>query len=213
MSDDQKMNIMAENGWNRFVSKNNSEIVNLFFGMIRKTIQCTKCQNNSYVWEVFNSLKVPCEGETFKDWINNEVKDSEIDGYHCDNCKKLTPGDEKHLAKIYTHIWKLPKSLFVTLRRFNWDRRKNMISCPYNGEVIEFSDFFAKESSDSSRYWKYELKSICDHHGSHIGGHYTAQFKHPISNEWWWIDDETAQKQEQPQFSASNYIFFLRRQN
>jgi ubiquitin C-terminal hydrolase len=213
LSDDPRegMLTMAENGWNRFLSKNHSEVVTRFFGMMRKTIHCTKCENNSYQWEVFNSLKIPCEGTSFKEWIQNEVKESEIEGYHCENCSKITPGNDRHNAKIYTHIWKLPHSLFVTLRRFNFDGRKNMAACPYQGEDINFQDFFAAESNDPSRHWTYELRGVCDHHGSHMGGHYTAQFRHPISAEWWWIDDETANKQEAPQFSASNYIFFFRR--
>lgn len=212
ISDNEKMVIMADNGWNKFISKNNSEIVRRFFGMIRKTIHCTKCKNNSYQWEVFNSLKVPCEGQTFKDWIKNEVKDSEVEGRQCENCTKLTPGNDKHTAKIYSHIWKLPDSLFITLRRFNWDRRKNMIICPYEGENITFTEFFALESNDPSRLWSYELRGVSDHHGSHMGGHYTAQFKHPNSGEWWLFDDESAHKQNAPKFSSSNYIFLFRHQ-
>jgi ubiquitin C-terminal hydrolase len=56
-SETEKMIIRAENGWNVYLSKNNSEVVNRFFGMMRKTIHCTQCKNNSYQWEVFNSLK------------------------------------------------------------------------------------------------------------------------------------------------------------
>ena len=66
---------MAQNGWNKFVSVNNSKIVNNFFGMIRKTIHCTNCNNNTYQWEVFNSLKIQCDGNTFKEWIQNELKE------------------------------------------------------------------------------------------------------------------------------------------
>jgi ubiquitin C-terminal hydrolase len=213
MSDTEKMYVMAENGWNKFISKNQSEIVNQFFGMMRKSIQCTNCKNTTYQWEVFNSLKIPCEGLTFKEWIQNEVKETEIDGYHCDNCTKNTPGNDRHLAKIYSHIWKLPQNLFVTLRRFNWDGRKNMSICPYEGDNIQFTEYFASESNDQSRTWTYELRGVSDHHGSHMGGHYTAQFKHPISNEWWWIDDEQSHKMDNPRFSTSNYIFFFRKQN
>lgn len=205
----EKMRLMAENGWNKFISKNQSEIVNLFFGMIRKTIHCTNCKNNSYQWEVFNTLKIPCEGETFDEWIHNEVKDSEIEGYHCENCPK---GNDRHLAKIYSHIWKLPQNLFITLRRFNYDGKKNMLTCPYDGKLLNLTNFFADESDDISREWNYELRGISDHHGSHMGGHYTAQFKHPISGEWWFIDDESTNKMDTPQISPSNYIFFFRRQ-
>ena len=201
----EKMRIMANNGWNKFASKNKSIIIELFFGMIRKTIHCTNCKNNSYQWEVFNSLKIPCEGITFEEWIKNEVKESEIEGYSCDICK------EKHLAKLFSHIWKLPENLFITLRRFNFNGSKNMTPCPYNKETINFSSCFAEESDHISKEWLYEIRGISDHHGSHIGGHYTAQFKHPISGEWWWFDDETAQKMENPQITGSNYIYYFRK--
>jgi ubiquitin C-terminal hydrolase len=86
-----------------------------------------------------------------------------------------------------------------------------MTHCPYNGTKISFKEFFAEESDDPMRDMEYELQGVSDHHGTHMGGHYTAQFKHPISKEWWWFDDEQAQKLDQPRFSSSNYIFFLRK--
>jgi len=200
----ERMRILAQNGWNEFVSKNTSEIVNLFFGMMRKTVECQSCHNKTYQWEVFNSLKVPCDGQHFKDWIRGEVNEStDIDGYRCDTCKTQTA------AKKSSHLWRLPPCLFVTLRRFYYTGQKNMTVCPYKGTIISFEEFFADEVED--KISNYELRGVSDHHGTHMGGHYTAQFKHPISNEWWWMDDESARLEEKPQFSASNYIFFFRK--
>ena len=209
-SDSEKMVIMSENGWNIFLSKNNSDIVALFFGMLRKTIHCTFCKNNTYQWEIFNSLKIPCEGNTLYDWISQEMKDSEIEGYHCDNCEKLTPGNNKHLATTSTHIWKLPKYLFITMRRFSYDGRKNTSLCNYTGDNICLSNYFAPESIDPSRNYMYEIRGVSDHHGSHLGGHYTAQFKHPLSNEWWWFDDESSHRLDAFKCMSSNYIMLFR---
>lgn len=201
-----KMRLLAENGWNKYLSKNRSEVVRLFFGMMRKTVHCTNCKNNTYQWEIFNSIKVPCDGVTFQDWIRHEVNEqSDIEGYQCDNC------NGRHIAKKSSHIWKLPENLFITIHRFHYNGHKNMTHCPYNGTKISFKEFFAEESDDPMRAMEYELQGVSDHHGTHRGGHYTAQFKHPISKEWWWFDDEQAQKLDQPRFSSSNYIFFLRK--
>lgn len=206
MSSVMKMRTMAQNGWNRYLSKNNSEVVNHFFGMIRKTIHCTNCNNNTYQWEVFNSLKVPCEGVTFNEWICKEVNEkSEIEDYRCDNCKG------KYLAKISSHLWKLPRHLFITLRRFQFNGHKNMTPCPYRGDPVSLKDFFAEEAEDSEKEWTYELCGVSDHHGTHMGGHYTAQFKHPISGKWWWFDDQNSGSLDSPQFSSSNYIFFFKK--
>ena len=200
-----RMQILAENGWNRFESKNQSKIVELFFGMTRKTVHCTNCQNNTYQWEVFNSLKVPCDGQTFQEWIRKEVNEkSEIEGYACDACKG------RHKATLRTHLWRLPANLFITLRRFQPSGHKNMTPCPYQGDTLSFHEYFAPEV-EAKNAWNYELRGVSDHHGSHMGGHYTAQFKHPITQEWWWMDDEKAQIMARPQFSASNYIFFFKK--
>ena len=199
-----KMKIRAENAWNKYLSKNTSEIVRIFFGMMRKTIQCTNCNNKTYQWEIFNSIKVPCDGVTFYDWIRHEVNESsDIEGYKCDNC------NGRYLAKKSSHIWKLPENLFITVHRFHHNGHKNMTHCPYNGQNISFKDFFAEESDDPLREAVYELRGVSDHHGTHMGGHYTAQFKHPISKEWWWFDDAQTHKINQPNFSSSNYIFFF----
>ena len=206
MSSIIKMRTMAENGWNRYLSKNNSEVVNHFFGMMRKSICCTNCNNKTHQWEVFNSLKVPCDGMNLYDWIRKEVnEESQIEGYRCDNCKG------KYVAKISSHLWKLPQHLFITLRRFHFNGSKNMTPCPYSGDPISLKEFFAEEAEDSEKEWVYELRGVSDHHGTHMGGHYTAQFKHPISGQWWWFDDENSRLLESPQFSSSNYIFFFKK--
>ena len=172
------MRILAENGWNEYLSKNNSEIVRLFFGMMRKTILCTNCNNKTYQWEIFNSIKVPCDGVAFQDWIRHEVNEcTDIEGYKCNNC------NGHYLAKKYSHIWKLPKNLFITIHRFHYNGHKNMTNCPYNGSRVSFKEFFAVESDDPMSNVEYELQGESDHHGPHLGGHFTAQFKHPISGE------------------------------
>jgi ubiquitin C-terminal hydrolase len=203
---DQRMRVMAQNGWNAYLSKNASPLVAFFFGMLRKTICCKRCTTRTYQWEVFNSLKVPCEGQTFYDWIQKEANDSsEIDGYRCDTCK------DKTTAMLSSHLWQLPAHLFITLRRFHFNGQKIMTPCPYQGGEISFQSFFAPESTHDSKNWEYDVRGVSDHHGTHMGGHYTAQFKHPLSGEWWWMDDESTRPIEKPAFTASNYIFYFRR--
>lgn len=201
-----QMRCMAKNGWGRYVSQNNSEVVRLFFGMIRKTIECSQCNHLSYQWEVFNSLKIPCEGHTFMEWIQKEVNEvSSLEDYQCNGCRA------RHPATLRSHLWSLPPNLYVTLRRFQYDGSKNMTSCPYGGEPIQFRSFYADESDDPYRDAWYDIRAVSDHHGNHLGGHYTAQFKHPVTNEWWWMDDQVAQPLPAVQCSPSNYIFYFRR--
>jgi ubiquitin C-terminal hydrolase len=203
---EQKMRILAHNGWAAYLSKNNSPIVHFFFGMMRKTIQCQTCHTATYQWEVFNTLKIPCEGQTFYEWMEKEANErSEIEGYRCETCK------EKRVATLSSHLWHTPSHLFMTLRRFHFNGQKNMTPCPYQGSTLSLQPFFAPESDHESKNYQYEIRGVSDHHGTHMGGHYTAQFKHPLTGQWWIIDDERTYPRPGPEFTASNYIFYFRR--
>lgn len=203
---DKKMDELAEDGWADFISRNKSPIVDNCFGMIRQTTECQKCFSKSYQWQTFNVLKIPCEGESFNEWVKNEFKPDELEDYVCEKCKP-----ERQKAIIFRHIWRLPKILFMSVRRFTPDMRKIMTPCPYDGDLINLKHHFADESAHVSREWEYELRGVVDHHGSHMGGHYSSQFCHPYTDEWWWIDDESSVKMPGPRVkSSSNYIYMFR---
>jgi ubiquitin C-terminal hydrolase len=194
------MRARAAEGWARYRSKDNSPVVDLFFGMMRKMVTCHGCGNKTYRWEVFNVLSVPCKGASFIDWIR--ATEEQIEGFACDGCHG------RHPATIHSALWSLPPNLFVTLQRFEPNGMKNMTACPYQGEPLRFE--FAPESPNAQD--TYELRGIVDHHGTHRGGHYTAQWKHPKSQEWWWYDDEKARPMPAPQPSTpSAYIMFFRK--
>ena len=201
--EDMSMDAMATRAWHLFLSKKTSPLVDMFFGMLRKTVICSNCQNKTYQWELFNTLKIPCEGATFEEWIKKEVNEvSDIDAYKCDTC------NAKYPAKKYSHLWKAPEHLFIVIHRFQGNGMKLMGSCS-GTESLSLTPFFAEEVPNKIK--TYELCGIGDHHGGHIhGGHYTSQFKHPISDEWWFFDDERAGELGSPRFSSSNYIFSYR---
>ena len=198
---------LANNGWNRFIQQNKSIIIDMFFGMTKKTVICKECNNKSHSWETFNILKIPCEGDSFTEWLQNEFKDEELDGYNCDSCRR-----KNIKAIIQTRIWKLPKNLFVVIRRFNPDRRKNTTKCPYDGRRISLSSIFDIDSPHKSKSYIYDIAGTIDHHGSHMGGHYISQMRHPITKKWWIVDDERTYPIELPSFSSATYILLFRSQ-
>lgn len=186
-----------------------SPLVQLFYGMLQKTITCQGCMNTIKKWEVFNTLKIPCKGETFTEWISNEcLARDEIDGYECEVCKPL-----RTKALIENHIWHLPKILVILIQRFKPDGTKDMSNCPYDGTDIRMKAFFSQESKHESEDWSYNLYGTINHHGSHMGGHYTCQFKHPFSSEWWLFDDETAHYISKPSINNSTYVLMFRKKD
>lgn len=204
------MATLATQGWNTFLSRHTSPIVDMFFGLMRKTTECQTCHNKSYRWETFNVFKIPCTGPNLQDWFKAECASDTIDEYECLPCRKAV--DKRQPATTYSHIWQLPSSLFVALKRFQYDGRKNQTPCPAITGTISLADHFAPESDHPSKGWQYECRAIADHHGFGNGGHYSAQIAHPVTNKWWWIDDAMSQAlPEGPRFGSSNYVLYLRR--
>ena len=207
------MTVLAASGWSAFLARHRSPIVDLFFGMMRKTVECDTCHNKSYRWETFNVFKIPCKGDTFHDWIKAECASDTIDEYECVPCRKAL--DKRQPAKTYAHIWRLPSSLFVGIKRFNPDGSKDNTNVPYKGERLSFKEHFAPESDHESKDWTYEIRGIVDHHGSTGGGHYSSQVTHPVTNKWWWIDDAMSQSLDEggigPRFGSPNYLFYFRK--
>lgn len=188
--------------------KANSPVVDLFFGLIQKTVTCSACGAKSRRFEPFNVFKIPCAGgATFLDWVTAELTAVEIDDYDCVACRPV-----RHKATIESRLWRLPQALFVALRRFQPDGRKIMTACPYDGRRISFKELFAADATDPSRDWEYEVRAVADHHGNHMGGHYSAQFAHPATRQFWLIDDErSAPLAAGPVFGQSTYLLFFRR--
>jgi ubiquitin C-terminal hydrolase len=199
-------NEIIRDGWLTYRAANTSPVMDLFFSMTRKTVTCTGCNNKTYSYESYNIFKIPTTGDSFEEWISNELTQTEIEDYDCIKCRPT-----RRKAVIENHLWHLPSSLFIAIRRFQPDGRKDMKPCPYKGEKINLGKFFAKESPDASREYTYEIRGIVDHHGNHMGGHYTAQFCNPITKNFWWMDDERSQKMESPLFGPSTYLLYFRK--
>ena len=179
----------------RMISKTpeQSPLMDLFFGTTRKTVTCGHCRHITHREEIFNVLSVPCKGATFAEWMAGTSVEEAIEGFACDACHG------RHPAVIRTVLHTLPPNLFVALQRFEPSGSKNMVACPYDGMPFMINGI------------PYEVRGVIDHHGSHRGGHYTAQWKHPFSQEWWWFDDEKARALQMPTFGASTYVMLLKR--
>lgn len=199
----------AEAGWQNFVRRHTSPMVDLFFGLIRKTVECQGCMAKSYQWETFNVFKIPCRGASLQEWFRSECAPTDLEDYACEPCQKADKGRQK--AHLYSHVWRLPSSLFLAMKRFSPDGRKDMTPCPYDGTPITFAEHFAEESEHESKKWRYECRGIADHHGGMGGGHYSAQMAHPVTNDWWWMDDPMSQAMPAPRYGSANYILYMRR--
>lgn len=209
-SNTDSMIVDAVKGWKTAFEKQYSPLTDLIFGMMRIQYICGNCNAIHNRWETFNVLKVPLVKSEQKasipllDCIRAEFHDEEIEDYLCETCKC------KSKTKKTSSIWRLPKVLIVTLRRFTpFGTRENM-PLDYDGSNLCLDCVFSKESPEETRKKTYSLFATVDHHGHHMGGHYTAQCFNPVWKVWHLYDDETAHKIEKPNFGSQTYIMMFR---
>ena len=205
--------IPAVKAWCDHWKKDYSPLVGMIFGLDRVTITCGGCGTKSVRWETFNTLRapVPAEGQTLLDALLAERAAETIEDYACDTCKGRDAEAARPSATIRREIWRMPQNLILMCRRFDETRRKIMSVLPYDGSAIDFGLLFAPETTDDSRGWSYKPIGILDHHGSHFGGHYTAQAYNFVEQSWWHYDDGNAGMMKEPVFGRATYVIVFRR--
>lgn len=205
----------ALEAWKRFFAKQYSPLTEMIYGLKRITITCSGCHKHSDSWETFNCLQVPIPQRRaeldltpprLEDLLQTEFRDEAIEGYACDTCKPVRPNAVRKQS-----LWRLPRMIALSLKRFTPDGRKihTKIQFPASGNV-GFDNLFSEDSPEPSRRQRYECFACVDHHGVAGGGHYTAQAKSPLTGKWNMFDDEMAMSIERPHFGESTYIVFLK---
>jgi ubiquitin C-terminal hydrolase len=204
------MSLMAINGWKSAFEKQYSPLTDLIFGLFRVQYTCGGCKAVHTRWETFNTLKMSLsrdeEGkpQSILESLKKEFQEEDIDGYECDTCKQKT------LTKKSVSIWRLPRVLILTIKRFTPFGTRENTPLKYGGEALNFGEVFSKESAEETKDKSYSLFATIDHHGHLSGGHYVSQCFNPVWKTWHLYDDETAHKLESPNFGPQTYILMFR---
>jgi ubiquitin C-terminal hydrolase len=214
---EDRLVIGALEAWKKEFTKEYSPFVDIFYGLGHWQTACQRCGNITHRWESFNSLKasVPARAEGHADiaaLLAADLEPETIEQYDCDTCK------EKTTVRRWFRVWRLPHTVVLVLKRFQQNGQK--ITTPVaalEGGTFDFSPYFSEVSPERNGVSRYTLRSIVDHHGSSLGGHYTAQVRHRDSGDealsWYFYDDEGVanMKGRGPIFGESTYMLFLER--
>jgi len=194
--------------WKTSFEKTYSPLVELVFGLQRKSVKC-ECSKESITWATHNMIKVTVPASAgpvdLLELMRRDDNDEVIEGYACDACK---PARTK--ATISHSLWRLGNWVIVVLKRNeNSGRRINThVNIPL---TTSFGTLFCQTSTEPSKDSQYELFSTIHHHGSSGGGHYTAHARHPVTGHWAHYDDESVTHVHTPNLNASTYIVMYRR--
>lgn len=185
--------------WIEKIGNEYSNIINLFYGQSITQIICGHCKNITHNYEIYSNIMLPITNSTntledcFKLYFKDEFLNEEIE-WRCDECKY------KVKSKKTIKLWRNPKILIISLKRFTFNLEKN-------NKIITIPDILDLYQFTLSRYnSKYILTSIAYHYGSSNEGHYVALCKHP-DNKWYCIDDLGISEISNIDFGAG-YVFF-----
>ena len=202
--------------FNQSMKDNFSIIHRLFGGMFLSQLKCLECGYISGSFENFTVMTVPIPSIGYKFTLDDCLKEfSCVDKlcggnqWNCGGCKKKVDAEKA------MYVFDAPEYLVVHLCRFKSDmygrqsKVNSIVEFPINEMSIDscYSPLHYKEPM------KYELVATCNQSGSIYGGHYTANAKNSINNEWYHYDDETVMhipgdKLTEELYKSSAYILF-----
>ncbi|CAD6443541.1 3feb5923-b328-483c-9e48-f1efe8d5c385 [Sclerotinia trifoliorum] len=142
--------------------------------VLSSRITCDKCHNVS-VGDLQDelALSVPLKprirGGSLSSYLHKYL-DETIEGYRCEKCKKV--GDV-HRVQLISHA---PDILFVQLKRFGYDGRKDKLTLPID-HTLDLSAY--RDPNGSKDSMEYELVASVSHSGSLDYGHYTCDARGP----------------------------------
>lgn len=216
---EDRLVIGALEAWKKEFTKEYSPFVDIFYGLGHWQTACQRCGNITHRWESFNSLKASVPGRgtpepaSIAALLAADLEPETIEQYDCDTCK------EKTTVRRWFRVWRLPHTVVLVLKRFQYNGQKITTPVAALAEAtFDFAPYFSEVSPERHGTTRYTLRSIVDHHGSSLGGHYTAQVRHrdaglePAAS-WYFYDDEGVadMKGRGPIFGESTYMLFLER--
>lgn len=165
-----KLNNECNKILSRFNENKTSKWLETSQGVLVNIISCKNCSHNSYNFEPFTSLslsiindEVPSLIDMLKDFLS--VEERKADDWKCDSCNQCS----EYIKTV--KIWKAPEVLFLVIKRFKEDLKKdnryikiNKSLCFNQGTILE----------NNSQDKKYNLAGIGLHYGLLQGGHYIA---------------------------------------
>ncbi|KAA3674145.1 ubiquitin carboxyl-terminal hydrolase 2 [Paragonimus westermani] len=200
--------------WRRYLSMDNSEIVDLFVGQLMSTLECAECTFKSTTFDPFWDLSLPIPKKSnvnIMDCLRLFTSKEDLDGNErpvCGRCKI-----RRRCAKSFS-IHKFPRILVLRLcisdlKRFSGERFRSKMSILVDYPItdLDLSEFAS--SSCQQRRAIYNLYAVSNHSGSVYAGHYTATCKHHFRDTWFEYNDSRVHSTStQSVVSPEGYVLF-----
>ncbi|CAH8454935.1 unnamed protein product [Heterobilharzia americana] len=205
LPDNEKANLY----WKRYLSMDNSEIVDLFVGQLMSTLECADCSFKSTTFDPFWDLSLPIPKKpnvNILDCLNLFTSKEELDGDDrpiCSRCKT-----RRRCTKSFS-IQKFPNILVLHLKRFSGERFRSKMSVMVDYPLRSLDLIGFATPSCTQRSAQYKLYAVSNHSGNVYTGHYTASCLNPYTGNWYSYNDSHVHAiSENSVVSAEGYVLF-----
>ena len=216
-------NIQKKEWWTFFRERDQSIITDLFCGQMASSITCEACKAHNKTFEDFWDISLSFrdtslrfdkftrkDGYFINQMIENFFVNEVIEKRKCDKC------NSENKAIKCLEISRFPQILILHIKRFYYkeDRKEKLnyfVKFPMKNLFFKKNKTsFNKVGSNTS----YNLRGIIHHLGDLANGHYYAECKDPLSEEWGLFNDNDVEYIEKTEDecgkkgSDSAYILF-----
>lgn len=208
MSDSENCLYSANKQWHNIYKMGSSPILDMFYSQQHSRITCTNCGfiSNSYDPCIMINLPIPVSSNNLSiyDCLDLYTKEETLDNnnkYKCEGCNTECNASKK------LSIWKTPKYLLISFKRFQGDGTKLL-------DPIHFPafDLNLQKYSENNLNSKYNLYAISNHTGNTGGGHYFSYCKN--GEKWYEYNDRVVMTLTNEQILTNGaYVLFYERKD
>ena len=207
VTDYDRMKIEALKVWKNHFKNQYSIMIDLFYGQFNSSLTCNLCNNVCHSYEPFCSLSLSITPETknIYDCLDNFSKKDVLDEknkWKCDKCEQLTQASKKII------IWKAPKILIISFKRFDHLNNKTDAFVDYPIKGLNISKYVSNATNAV-----YDLYAISIHMGSANFGHYLAYCQNANGNWYEYSDQNVSPIAEANLVTKGAYMLLYRRRD
>lgn len=219
----------AREAWKRYLTIDDSKIVDIFVGQLKSELKCTCCGHVSTTYDPFWDLSLPIPQQqqqssssngysssysrqsstvTLADCMDAFTKEEILDGDEKPTCEKCKT--RRKCTKKFS-IQRFPPILVLHLKRFSGERYRSRLSTLIQFPVTKFDlSAYVCQKSGTSPAPRYDLYAVSNHTGTPLMGHYTAYCKRGHVDRPWYLFDDTrvVSVNESCVVSSEAYVLF-----
>lgn len=188
--------------YDRYMARNESWVSRTCFSVLFTDVRCGRCAHTTTNFEHASEIRLTIQDDTksLDDALRDLFLPSTLADWVCDRCGEAHPE-----TKRTTNLWSSPPILVLLVDKMRFDceggkRIDRRVDIPRRLKVRAAS---RAHGSDNAVY---ELRSVCEHHGSITHGHYTANVAQ--DGEWLQIDDTVVTRGVPPSPKNAYILFF-----